>query len=644
MVLAAHTHPELVPGERVCDDYVIEGFARGGDGPEVYAARHVASDGARFTVRVVPCRDFPTSTRFLRGMARARRVEHRALAPVVAFEVRDVGAITVQREVAAETLRARLQRGPLSNATVGWLVCEVAAALDALHTARPAMVHGALCPANITFDERAAVVGVEAAGILDALRARRWPGEAAAYLRETGYTSPDEAVERLGPRADTFVLACIAYECLSGEAPFAGRDDDEVQARILSAPPPPLRRRRRELDESVDEVLARAWCLDHQGGYESSFAFAMELARALLLDPTGRALPAHAPPPLHSGMRGIQSESDVPAPADVPDAPWDNTPTTRPPAPRDAETRPAPVDAPTAEELAAAEQVTLAPPSRYRSWVGEVSRSAIPANDAPRVSQLLVPHPLTMATAPPARDPRGADHAVADALRAGLPRAGLVSAAMISASVLLGATLLTAGRLYELHARPATAVREAPATVTPPREEALVRPAPPAPPAAVTAAPIAAPPAPPPRAAPARADRDGGAAPSAGRGAPRAVAHHRRDLLLPRCRGRGVARARGGALRRRHGEGALGAPGRGAEPPAAGRVHARGGVARVAAALRRGRVGGGLRPLAARGVTANAFSAEHSGARRPLGVWDLRRPAGSAREPRSSRVHPAGRG
>jgi hypothetical protein len=501
MVLAARIHPELVPGERVCDDYVIEGVARGGDGPEVYTARHVASDVARFTVRVVPCRDFPTSTRFLRGMARARRVEHRALAPVVAFEVRDVGAITVQREVAAETLRARLQRGPLSNATVGWLVCEVAAALDALHAARPAMVHGALCPANITFDERAAAVGVEAAGILDAMRARRWPGEAAAYLRESGYTSPDEAVERLGPRADTFVLACIAYECLSGEVPFAGRDDDEVQARILSAPPPPLRSRRRELDESVDEVLARAWCLDHQGGYENSFAFAMELARALLLDARGRALPAHAPPPLHSGMRGIPSESDVPAPQDVAEAPWDSTPTTRPPAPRGAETQPAPVEAPTPEELAAAEQVTLAPPSRYRSWVGEVSRSAIPANDVPRVSQLLVPHPLTMATAPPnlpARDPRGADHALADVLRTGLPRAGLVSAAMISASVLLGATLLTAGRLYELRARPTTAVREAPVMVTPPREEALERPAPPAPPTVVTAAPVAAPPAPPP--------------------------------------------------------------------------------------------------------------------------------------------------
>ncbi len=383
---------------------------------------------------------------------------------------------------------------------MGWLVCEVAAALDALHTARPAMVHGALCPANITFDERAAAVGVEAAGILDALRARRWPGEAAAYLRETGYTSPDEAVERLGPRADTFVLACIAYECLSGEAPFAGRDDDEVQARILSAPPPPLRSRRRELDESVDDVLTRAWCLDHQGGYENSFAFAMELARALLLDPTGRALPAHAPPP-HSGMRGISSESAAPAPGEdsAPSEtprPWDSTPTTRPPAPRGAETQPAPVDAPTAEELAAAEQVTLAPPSRYRSWVGEVSRSAIPANDAPRVSQLMVPHPLTMATpARPSRAPRGADQALADALRAGLPRAGLVSAAMISVSVLLGAAVLTAGRIYELRARPATAVRAPPAAVAPPREEALVRPAPPAPPAAVTAPPpITAPP------------------------------------------------------------------------------------------------------------------------------------------------------
>jgi hypothetical protein len=163
------------------------------------------------------------------------------------------------------------------------------------------------------------------------------------------------------------------------------------------------------------------------------------------------------------------------------------------------------VDAPTPEELAAAEQVTLAPPSRYRSWVGEVSRSAIPANDVPRVSQLMVPHPLTMATAPPAppaRDPRGADHALADVLRTGLPRAGLVSAAMISASVLLGAALLTAGRLYELRARPATAV---PVMVTPPREQALERPAPPAPPArptVVTAAPVAALPVPPPASLP----------------------------------------------------------------------------------------------------------------------------------------------
>lgn len=499
MLLAARTHPELVPGERVCEDYVIEGFARGGDGPEVYAARHVASDVARFTVRVVPCRDFPTSTRFLRGMARVRKVEHRALAPVVAFEVRDVGAITVQREVAAETLRARLQRGPLSNATVGWLVCEVAAALDALHAARPAMVHGALCPANITFDERAAAVGVEAAGILDAMRARRWPGEAAAYLREPGYTSPDEAVERLGPRADTFVLACIAYECLSGEVPFAGRDDDEVQARILSAPPPPLRSRRRELDESVDDVLARAWCLDHQGGYENSFAFAMELARALLLDPTGRALPAHAPLPPHSGMRGITSASDPPAPSEAPDAPWDSTPTTRPPAPRGVETQPAPVGALTPEELAAAEQVTLAPPSRYRSWVGEVSRSAVPANDVPRVSQLMVPHPLTMATpARPSGAPRVADQALADALRTGLPRAGLVSASMISASVLLGAAVLTAGRIYELRARPEATVRAPPAVVAPPREEAPARPAPAAVPAVVITPPVQAPPAPPP--------------------------------------------------------------------------------------------------------------------------------------------------
>ena len=412
MVVAARIVQELMVGQHVCGEYVVDGVVPRGAGPRVYAAHHVSDASARFTVRVVPCDDPPAASRFRRGMAHAAKVEHRALAATTAYEVNGFGAVVVQRAAQAPTLRERLAQGPLTAATVGWLVCELAAALDALHGARPSVLHGALCPGNIVFDHGAALVGVEAAGIAHAFRAAEWSWAVADALREPGYTSPDEAVGRASPRADTFVLACIAYECLTGERPFPGADDDVVQARIFSSQPIPLHVRRPEFDESVDEVLARAWRLDRHGSYDGSFAFAMELARALVRDASRRPTWTPDDGPKHSGVRAIvegedsleahtddePDEPEAPEALDEPAAPaaWDARPTAPPPrseAPAEPPAEgprgsvvPGPLPAPPAlpresvqaslrfdaAEPDADSVATLAPP-RYVSWAGRAS-------------------------------------------------------------------------------------------------------------------------------------------------------------------------------------------------------------------------------------------------------------------------------
>lgn len=519
MVFAARIVHALAPGHRVCGDYVIDGVAPRAAGATVYTAHRLAHPEARYTVRVVPCGDLAAAARFRRGMARAQKIEHRALSPVAAYEVGASGAVVVQRLTGAITLRARLAEGPLAPAAVGWLVCEVAAALDAMHGARPPIVHGALCPGNITLDDGDAAVGLEAAGIADALRAGDWPVAVADALREPGYTSPDEAVGRMSPRADTFVLACIAYECLTGERPFPGDDAASVHAQILASLPPPLHVRRPELDHAVDEVLLRAWRLEHSGSYEGSYAFAMELARALVLDANHR--PTWNPSPKHSGMRarGVEDEAqipeefieleedidlDEPAPArqtltwgDVPTAGLRELPhalsvSSRPPP----ETEPARPPVKSINEPF--RQDTLAPPSRYRAWAGQVSRPESPVAPPPgpdelhlRETPLLIPQPPRMPdthetpvvgtpipevlTAPsrtvpipevltaPAPQPTlrtertslRAERTSLSAVVAALPKTGLPAAIVVGAALVTAALIVTAGQVYVARLRAA---------------------------------------------------------------------------------------------------------------------------------------------------------------------------------------------
>jgi serine/threonine kinase PknH len=103
------------------------------------------------------------------------------------------------------------------------------------------------------------------------------------------------APERLGTRdeedarADIYSLACVLYECLAGDPPFAGDTMARLVAAHLSAPPPRPSISQPDVPPQVDEVIATGMAKDPDQRYATTIELA-DAARDAITAPI--ALPA----------------------------------------------------------------------------------------------------------------------------------------------------------------------------------------------------------------------------------------------------------------------------------------------------------------------------------------------------------------
>jgi hypothetical protein len=76
-----------------------------------------------------------------------------------------------------------------------------------------------------------------------------------------------------------YALGCVAYECLTGEKPFAGGDLPSVLWGHLERPPPLVTERRSDLDPRVDEIVAKAMAKRPDDRYATCGEFASALSQ-----------------------------------------------------------------------------------------------------------------------------------------------------------------------------------------------------------------------------------------------------------------------------------------------------------------------------------------------------------------------------
>jgi tetratricopeptide (TPR) repeat protein len=160
--------------------------------------------------------------------------------------------------VEGESLRRRIEREhqlPLEEALN--ITREVADALD--HAHRHGVIHRDIKPENILLEEGHAIV----ADFGVARAVTRAAGEsqttAGMVVGTPAYMSPEQASgdEELDGRSDQYSLACVLYEMLAGDPPFAGTTPRATIARRFTEPPPSLRGTR-DVPEALDRAIRRA--------------------------------------------------------------------------------------------------------------------------------------------------------------------------------------------------------------------------------------------------------------------------------------------------------------------------------------------------------------------------------------------------
>ena len=98
------------------------------------------------------------------------------------------------------------------------------------------------------------------------------------------YTSPEQAmgnVEDIDERTDQWALACIAWECLSGQGPFLGENVPSILFHIVHEAPSSLLPKVAGLHPQVEQVLLRGLAKDKQGRFASVNDFAMAIEAAV---------------------------------------------------------------------------------------------------------------------------------------------------------------------------------------------------------------------------------------------------------------------------------------------------------------------------------------------------------------------------
>ncbi len=249
------------------DAYHIERELGGGGMSRVFVATEVALN-RRVVVKVLgrALAEGLSAERFAREIALAAALQDPHIVPVHATGTTGEGLpFFTMPFVEGESLRVRMQRGPVPLDEALRILRDIAEALEYAHTR--GIVHRDIKPENVLLSGRSAVVADF--GIAKALAAARAQGEgqgAGATLTSVGmslgtpaYMSPEQAAgDPADHRADLYAWGMVAYELLAGKHPFLDRGSmQQLIAAQITEMPPPLDEMRPGLPPTLGALVMR---------------------------------------------------------------------------------------------------------------------------------------------------------------------------------------------------------------------------------------------------------------------------------------------------------------------------------------------------------------------------------------------------
>lgn len=285
---------------------LIELLGRGGMG-EVWRAYDSEIDRVVALKMLLPqiSQDPDYEKRFRREARAAARLDDPHVVPIYDVGEIDGRLYVTMRLIDGTDLHTLLESGPLDAHRAVSIIEQVASALQRAH--RTGLVHRDVKPSNILID------GNDFAYLIDFGIART--------AEETGVTMTGAAIgtwaymapERFNtgeihPSSDIYALACVLYECLTGQQPFPGNTLEQVASgHIFTAPPRPSEKSR-TVPTALDQVIATGLAKQPTDRYPTAIEMAAAARQVITQSSQPHAAPPIPPAPPSQPMWPRQSQ------------------------------------------------------------------------------------------------------------------------------------------------------------------------------------------------------------------------------------------------------------------------------------------------------------------------------------------------
>ena len=235
---------------------ILEKLGEGGMGV-VYLAEDTKL-GRRIALKLLSAdwtRDSRARARFLHEAQTAAALNHPNICTIHEVDEADGQVFIAMEHIEGESLRDRIERGPMRIAEVIATSLDVGQGLAAAHA--QGIVHRDIKPGNVmlTSDGRAKVLDF---GLALAPERTRLTMEG----RTTGtvsYMSPEQSRgEVIDHRTDIWSLGVMIYEMLTGQRPFAGEHEQAVIRAIVSDEPEPPTGLRTGIPLALERIVTKA--------------------------------------------------------------------------------------------------------------------------------------------------------------------------------------------------------------------------------------------------------------------------------------------------------------------------------------------------------------------------------------------------
>ena len=225
-------------------------------------------------------------TRFRREAQSAFQLGHPHIVAITDFrDDPNAWPYIVMELVQGETLRDRLERGPLGAATAVRLMVELCDALHAAH--RRGVIHRDLKPENLILAKAEGQPAEEPSlKVLDFGMSKLLDGAeitgSGRLLGSPSYMSPEQArgdSHLVDARSDIFSVGGLLYECLTSDKLWSAEKFEEKRQQIIAAKLPPLQLTARGLPPQIEQIIAKACARLPEERYQTASALMEALSQ-----------------------------------------------------------------------------------------------------------------------------------------------------------------------------------------------------------------------------------------------------------------------------------------------------------------------------------------------------------------------------